>query len=83
MCANSMGLSPRISQHPAKHETTRSPGHGEPFVWYEVHLSFTEFGTRSGRDLSSLSQVVNRLRKRAVADALPAIEPEGLKKSFA
>jgi hypothetical protein len=33
-------------------------------VWHEEGLSLTDLGTRSGRDLSSLSQAVNRLRKR-------------------
>jgi putative transposase len=33
-------------------------------VWHEDGLSLTDLGRRLGRDLSSLSQAVNRLRKR-------------------
>ena len=33
-------------------------------VWHEDGLSLTDVGRRLGRDLSSLSQAVNRLRKR-------------------
>jgi putative transposase len=51
-------------------------------VWYEDHLSLTELGTL-GRDLSSLSQAVNRLRKRAEADPRLAVELERLKEGLA
>jgi hypothetical protein len=52
-------------------------------VWYEDHLSLTELGTRLGRDVSSLSQAVNRLHKRAEADRRLAAELKKLKEGLA
>jgi putative transposase len=52
-------------------------------VWYEDHLSLTELGTLLSRDLSSLSQAVNRLRKRAEADPRLAVELARLKEGLA
>jgi putative transposase len=51
-------------------------------VWHEDHLSLTELGTRLGRDLSSLSQAVNRLRKRAETNPRLAAELEKLKEEL-
>jgi len=45
-------------------------------VWYEDHLSLTDLCTRLGRDLSSLSRAVNRLRKRAETNPRLAAELE-------
>jgi DNA-binding MarR family transcriptional regulator len=33
-------------------------------AWHEAGLSLTDLGRRLGRDVSSLSRAVNRLRKR-------------------
>jgi hypothetical protein len=49
-------------------------------VWYEDHPFLTVLGTQLGRDSSSLSEAVNRLRKRAEADPLLAVELEKLKR---
>ncbi|MFH1114300.1 MAG: transposase [Pseudomonadota bacterium] len=45
-------------------------------VWYEHHLSLTDLCTRLGRDLSSLSRAVNRLRTRAEANPRLAAQLE-------
>ncbi len=51
-------------------------------VWHEDHLSLTDLSTRLGRDLSSLSQAVNRLRKLAETNPRLAGELERLKEQL-
>ena len=43
-------------------------------VWYEDHLALIDLSKRLGRDLSNLSQAVNRLRKGAETSPRPATE---------
>jgi hypothetical protein len=45
-------------------------------VWYENRLARTDLSTRLDPDLGSLSQAVNRLRKRARANPSLAAEVE-------
>ena len=51
-------------------------------VWSDDHLSLTDLSTRLGRDLSSLSQAVNRLRMRAETNSLLAGQVERLKEQL-
>ena len=52
-------------------------------VWNDDHLSLTDLSTRLGRDLSSLSQAVNRLRTRAQTNPILAGQVERLNEQLA
>ena len=77
------GLRLRLSQNAGK---TRNCSEARAMmalvVRHEDHLSLTELGTRLGRDLSGLSQAVNRLRKRAQTNPRLAGKIERLKQQL-
>jgi hypothetical protein len=51
-------------------------------VWHEDHLSLADLCTRLGRDLCSVSQAVNRLRKRAETNACYAAKLERIREDL-
>jgi chromosomal replication initiation ATPase DnaA len=76
------GLDPEVLAQPGKkRDWAEARAVIALLVWYEDHLSLTDPCTRFSRDLTSLSQAVNRLRTRAETNLRPAAELDRMKEN--